>query len=436
MSILLANAKGAQNALTPQRRTIVQHPLTNVQQWSKGVSAAPKSVEPGTTTVIDVKFNSTKFEQENAHYLKYDVKNTSSTVSVTFKNGALNHFSKIKLIPNNSDKAIEIDNLASVKAIVAHYYLNNYGLDIYEGLNFIRNEYNTFNGITVGTSSSTTFYYDLAPFIDFAKTTIKGQISSLRIELEATPEQANVGKSGYLFASSSDAMSYTKDTISFQNINYIRNYSVISNPNLLVGFLSTDKPVKKINWKAFEYVKYTGSWNKSDGDSFSCKLSDIRECHNIQHVEVIWRPTVTAYNSAECCKEYSGHHWIGWKWRQLNTSDEYELDMTDQRMLKNHEIQQYHNEYGRFKQLPPEIFNDASNLMTKYYLPMTRIDFDYLQSMVDHEIVRNISSINQDYDLTFYANGEAGDSGQLVFRIITAEELEFDKKTGQLTKVN
>ena len=435
MSALLANAKGVENALTPQRRLIVNHPLTNINQWSKGVSAAPKKIEPGTTTIIDIKFNSTKYEQEIAHYLKYDVNNKSPTVGVTFKNGALNHWSKIKMIPNDSEKAIDVENLASVKANVAHYYLNTYGLDIYEGLNFIRDEYNTYAGITVGPLSTTTFYYDLAPFIDFAKTTFKGQINSLRIELEATPEAANLIKAGHMCASSTDEVAYTSSTILFQNISYIRNYAIIQNPSLLVGFLSSDKPIRKVHWKAYEYVKYHGPWKKSLSNNYSCKLSDIRKCDNIQHLEVCFRPDVTTYNSPECCKEYSGYHWTGYKWRQLNTSDEYELDMTDQRMLKQLEIQQYHNEYGRFKQLPAEMFNDPANLMTKYYLPMTKIYFDYLQSMVDHEIVRNTSSNNQDYDLEFHANGEL-EEGELVFRVVTAEILEFDKKTGRLIKVN
>ena len=79
MSALLANAKGADTAITPQRNLIVNHPLNNIQQWSKGTSAAPKSIQPGTTTVIDVKFNSKNWEQELNHYLTYNIKNSSGT---------------------------------------------------------------------------------------------------------------------------------------------------------------------------------------------------------------------------------------------------------------------------------------------------------------------------------------------------------------------
>ena len=149
MSALLANAKGAVTAITPQRNLIVNHPLNNTQQWSKGTSAAPKSIQPGTTTVIDVKFNSKNWEQEINHYLTYNVKNASGTSDVTFKNGALNHFHKLKIIPNNSEANIEIENLAAVKSIVADFYLKRYGLDIYEGTSFVRDEWTTFNGITV-----------------------------------------------------------------------------------------------------------------------------------------------------------------------------------------------------------------------------------------------------------------------------------------------
>ena len=183
MSALLANAKGAENAITPQRNMIVKHPLNNIQQWSKGTSAAPKSIQPGTTTVIDVKFNSKNWEQEINHYLTYNIKNASATSDLTFKNGALNHYQKVKIIPNNSEANIEIESLAAVRSIVGDFYLRRYGLDICEGTSFIRNEWTTFNGITVAAGSSAKFFYDLAPFIDFARTTIRGAFSGLRIEL-------------------------------------------------------------------------------------------------------------------------------------------------------------------------------------------------------------------------------------------------------------
>jgi hypothetical protein len=433
MSALLANAKGAELAITPQRTLIVSHPVNNVQQWTKGVAANPKTIEPGTTTVIDVKFNSKNWEQEINHFFTYNVKNTG-VPDITFKNGALNHWNKIKIIPNTSDQSIEIDSLAAVKTIVAAYYLKTYGLDIYEGTSFIRNEQNTFNGVTVPSGGSVKFFYDLAPFIDFAKTTIRGQILSLRFELEATPAPATIKGQGQLCVSSTTAFAYTDSTIQFENINYIRQYAVVQNPNLLVGFLSSDKPVRKVHSKVYEYTIYSGSWKKSLGDTVSTKLSDLRKTHNVQHLEVAARPIAAATNSTECCKEYSGHHWNGYKWRQLNTSDEYELDMTDQRILKEHEIQQYHNQYGKFKQLPSELFTDASHAFTKYYLPMTKINFDYLSEISDHEVIRKTSSIDQDYDIEFFANGEL-DNVDLVIRMVVAEVLEFDKKTGQLRKV-
>lgn len=434
MSALLSNANGAEIAITPQRSLIVNHPLNSVLQWSKGTSAAPKSVQPGTTTVIDMKFNTKDWEQEINHYLTYTIKNSGAS-NLTFKNGALNHFHKMKIIPNESEQGIEIDNLASVKSIVADFYLRKYGLDIFEGTSFIRNEWNTFNGITVNAGANVMFYYDLAPFIDFAKTTIRGQIHSLRLELEASPQPSNEKESGKYFLSSDANMAYTASTITFENINYVRQFAIISNPALLVGFLSADKPIRKIHRKAYEYVKYTGSWNKSNNDSYSCKLSDIRKTDRIQHIEVSARPVASAYNDPECCKEYSGHNWIGYKWRQLNTSDEKELDMTNQRILKEHEIQQYHNEFGRLKQLPAELFNDANHPFTKYYLPMTKINFDYLQEISDHEVVRFTSSNQQDYDIEIFANGDVGANVELVFRVVVAQPMEFDKKSGQLTRI-
>lgn len=432
MSNLLAVSKGASVGKTPQRTTVVDHKMNNVLQWSKGVSAAPKSCDVGTTTAIDIKFNSRDFEQEVSHYLVYDIKNASATEAVTFKNGALNHWEELVLIINDSTQKIEIDSHAQVREIVADYYLEKYGLDIWEGTSFVRNEFNTYAGLTVPTSSTVKFYYDLSPFIDFAKTTVRGQIRNMRIELKATSEPANASKAGKLFVSSTTSPAYTASNITFQNINYVRQFAIVQNPALLVGFLSQDAPVKKVHWKVTERVMYSGSWLASNNDTANFKLSDVRKCNNIQHISLAVRPIPSAYNDAECCKEYSGYHWIGWKWRELDTSEERELDMTEPRFLREHEFQQYHNEYGRFKQLPLEIFTDSGNLFSKYYLNLTRLNFDYLQLNSDHEVVRNTSSINQDYDITVNANGDVGANCELVVRIVQAEVYEFDKKSGQV----
>ena len=132
----------------------------------------------------------------------------------------------------------------------------------------------------------------------------------MRIELEATPEPSNIREAAKYFISSNTDAAYTASTITYENINYIRQYAIVSNPALLVGFLSADKPVRRIHWKVYEYVKYSGSWRASNGDSYSCKLSDIRKTDRIQHLEVAVRPIATTYNDSEACKEYSGYHWI------------------------------------------------------------------------------------------------------------------------------
>ena len=69
--------------------------------------------------------------------------------------------------------------------------------------------------------------------------------------------------------------------------------------------------------------------------------------------------------------------------------------------------------------------------MTKYFLPMTKINFDYLQLNSDHEVVRTLSSNHRDFDITIYANGEVGADVELVARVVSADPFEWDKKTGQ-----
>jgi hypothetical protein len=435
MSLLLRTANEKDVASTTQRQAVIRSRFNSVVQWSKGVTASTKNINPGTTTKIDVLYNSPNFEQEIGHYIVCDIANAHATATLTLKNGTINLFDEITFSPNGSNYKIEIKNLSQIREITSEYYLNM-GLNIYEDSSFIRNEFNTFSGISIPPASSVTVYYHLDPIISWAGTCIKDEIRSMQIDMQCTPEQANAGKTGKYFASSADTNLWTAANITLKNITYVRNFAMLRNPAALLVklFASVPKgvPIRQVHWRVEERVLYTGSWLLSAGDSFSTKLSDMYKTGKIQHISPFVRPVVTAYNSAECCKEYSGHKFIGWKVRELNTGgDEKELDMTDARKLREFELKQYRNEYGR-KQLPLEIFNDGTNLMSKYFLRMSRINFDYLQVENTHEVVRYTNSNLSDYDVTFNALGNAGSMCELCVSVVIAEELDFDRNTGTL----
>jgi hypothetical protein len=432
MTLLLRTANEKDVASTEQRQAIVRSRFNNVQQWSKGVTATTKNISPGTQTVINVLFNSPNWEQELGHYCVFDLYNKHATATLTLKHASFAIFDEIYLSPNGSNYKIELKNLSQIREIISEYYLNQ-GLNIYEESSFVRNEFTTFNGIAIAPSSSKQIYYPLDPFISFAGTCIKDEITSLQIDLRCTADQSNAAKTGKYFLSSTTVNLWTEANIELRNITYVRNFVILKNPNLVVklfGSLPKAMPVRRVHWRVEERVIYTGSWNV--GDTYNTKLSDIYKTSKIQHLSVFVRPIASAFNDAEIGKEYSSYNYILWKWRQLNTGgDEKELDMTDVRKLRDFELKQYKNEFGR-KQLPLELLTDPANLMTKYFLRMTRINFDYLAVENTHEAVRYTDTANQDYDLTFNAGGNAGSNCELCVAMVIAEELEYDKATGRL----
>jgi hypothetical protein len=432
MSQLIRTSNEKDVASTEQRQAVIKSKANNILQWSKPVTATTKNIGPGTSTQITVNFNSPYFEQEVGHYVQCIVANAHATATLTLKNGPLNIFDSVTLIPNASNYKIELKKIAQIKEIISEYYLNM-GLNIYEDSSFVRNEFTTFSGIAIGPASEVQVYYPLDPFLSFAGTCVKDEIRQLQIELQCTATPANATVAGRCFLSSTTANLWTEANVQLKNIAYVRNFFMIQNPAQLVKMFASipkELPLRHVNWRVEEKVLRTGSWNV--GDSWNGKLSDIYKNDLIQHISFVVRPIASNYNDAECCKEYSGYNYIGWKWSTLGRGgDERALDMTDKRFLRDFELRQYRNEFGR-KQLPLEILTDSTNLFTKYFLRMTRINFDYMQVENTHEVIRFTNSNLQDYDITVNANGNAGSNCELVAFTAVAEPFDWNKQNGQL----
>ncbi len=267
-STILAQTPQGKAGFTPQGSLVVKSNANSTLQWSKPTTAAPVSATPGTTTSINIKFNSRYPETEVSHYLEYDVQNTSASDAI-FPRGAEDHFDQITVYPNDTNTGIELENLAQRRELVADAWLTKYGLDIYEGTSFDRDEFDTFNGITVPAGSTKKFYYNLEHIINFAKRQVQGQIRTLKIDLRVSPAPSNAQYAGRISVRSSTINpAYTEQTVTFKNIGYVRQYVIINNPVLSVPFIFNDKaPERHVNWKVYEKVLYRGPWNKSTSNS-------------------------------------------------------------------------------------------------------------------------------------------------------------------------
>jgi hypothetical protein len=430
-------------ASSETRQAIVKSVINSIPQWSEGVSASTKNIVPGGSTVIDLKIGQRDPEVEGSHWIVYDKKNNHATASLVCKRGSLNDFSEVIISTNDgSDRQVNITGqyaLSTIRSIISDYFLNM-GINIYEDSSFIRDELDAFNGITIGPTLSKKMYYPVDPFVSFAKTQIQGDIRSLRIELRATAEPGSIASHARVCTSSTTVALWTETNLEFNDIRYIRNYVIVSNPVLRNKFLSgidPKIPIKHTQWKVEDKLLYTGVWD--DTAHVNTKLSDIYKSRKIQAIYPYVVGIATAYNSTECEKEYSGYQNILWKHRELTNGNEKTVDMTDARRLREHEIRQYRHMYGK-QHLPIELFGATENDFKKFFLRMSMINFDYLQEEAGHEVLRYVDSLNQDYELDFYGAQElnGGSNCELRCAVVYLEEFDYVKNgsnVGQVVKV-
>lgn len=433
MSQLIRTSKNVQLSSTLQRTAIMHEPYKSTWQIDNGTTASPSSITPGGSTVINVKINPRGWEQEECHFLVYEVVNNSALQTCTFKRGPLTHWENITLTIQNSRDKLEITSRDQLIELYNEWALNR-GLNVYEDLFFVRNEFSTFNGITVTNGTPQTFYLSLAPILDFAKTCLRNpddtkSITDIKIDLKATPAPSTAKEACQIALSSTTSACYTKDFITYQNIRFVRQYTVLNDPRLVVSALLSDVPIRHEHFKVETKTVRSGSWNV--GDSVNFKLSDVLKRSGIQYIVPVVRVNASAYNEATSQKEYSGYLNVGYKYRQL-FGDKLTVDMTDARFLRKRELEKYSNEFGR-KQLPQNVWLNSDDL-NKFYLRMGRINFDNIVVENAHELVRETDSVQEDYDITLYANANLGSDCDCVVIMVYNEEFEF--KGNQLVKLN
>ena len=435
MSQLVRQSNEKDVGANEQRGAVIKSRTNNIIQWSQGLTASTANITPGTTTNMNINMKSEYLEQEVAHYIKFTLANAHASADLILQN-IYSVFDLVSVYCNDSEVKLEIKSIEQLREIYSEWLLNM-GLNIYEESSFVRNEFNTFAGITIPFGTEKVLYWPIDPILSFAGVSLNKSIDKLYIEVRATPEQANVGTTCNYFKSSTAANAWTVATIQLKNIKYVRQYVKLNSLAQVQPLFNIPKdiPMQHVHWKVETFKLYTGTW-VGGSTSITTKLSDIYRSNMIQHVSLAVRPVASAYNSAEAVKEYSGYNYIGWRTRTLNNGGtEFTVDMTDARLLRDYELKQLRNEYGR-KQLPVEIVTDAANLMSKYYTRNTRLNFDFMQVEDKHEVVRFTNSTNADYNIEVFANTTVSGTCDLMAYVVIAQVLNWNKTTGKFETVN
>lgn len=389
-----------------------------------GTAFVPSSTTPGSRVVCDILFNGEDTTREENHFIRYNVETSDATNHGTFLMECFTHWSEIIIEPNDSPVKIELKGLDFIMNILSDE-LKEYGLSVYEYMAKFRDEWDTFAGTEVTNASSKRFHFPLEPFIKWIKGLIpNGFLYKLRVTLVATPAATNAKDTAVICKSNTTSNPYTKATVSFTDIEYIRCYTVLRDQRLLAR-----PPVQNVRILLPQYetkIYENVSWTTAGTDKVSFKLSEVGKRSDIQSLTVFVRPTASAYNSASAGKRYSGWNYILWKVREL-AGKKFELDFTDdEHQQKLYDLGVIDNRYG--VKYPDSVWKDSTDL-TRYYLNMTNIHFDYNKIEPQHnEIVNTLSSDIRDFQIDLVCNGSVGASCDVVIMLNYYKILGFNER--------
>lgn len=379
-------------------------------------------VKPNSKTTCDVFFNSKDITREEHHFIRYSVSNSDALNTPTFLMECFTHWDEIVIEVNDSKYKLEFKGIDFIMNVVSQK-LAEMGLTIYEYMSQFRTEWDTFNGTQVANGVDKTFHYPLFFFIDWVKQLIpNGFLQKLRITLRATPEASDAKSSALICKSSTTSNAYTRANILYNDIDYVRCYTIL-NDDRLIARPPLDKVLllhPQVETKTFSNI----AWNSVGSNSVTFKLSEIGIRDNIQSITAFVRPNASAYNTPSAGKRYGGWKYILWSIREL-AGEKYELDFTsNEHMCKLYELGVHNNRYG--SQLPNEVWKDSTDL-SRYYLNMTNIHFDYNKIEPQHnEIVNTLNNDFRDWTITLTCNGSVGADCDLVVMMNYYVPLRFD----------
>ncbi|MDP2061102.1 MAG: hypothetical protein Q8J97_15265 [Flavobacteriaceae bacterium] len=379
-------------------------------------------VRPNSKISCDVFFNSKDITREEHHIIRYKVSNSDAVNSPTFLMECFTHFDEIVIEVNDSKYKLEFKGLDFIMNCVSQI-LAEQGLTIYEFMTRFREEWDTFNGTEVQNGADRTFHYPLFLFLDWARQMIpNGFVQKIRVTLRVTPEASDAKSSALICRSDTTANAYTRTNITFNDIDYVRCYTILQDERLMAR-PPLDRVLllhPQVEIKTFSNI----AWNSVGVNSVSFKLSEIGIRDNIQSLTCFVRPNASAYNTATAGKRFGGWHHILWSIREL-AGEKFELDFTkSEHMCRMYELAVHNNRYGT--QLPDAVWKDTSDL-SKYYLNMTNIYFDYNKiDPATNEIINTLNNDFRDWTVTLVCNGSVGANCDLVVLMNYYVPLRFD----------
>ena len=329
-------------------------------------------------------------------------KTTDSTNFCTW----LNVFSFCKKLVININKGknkLIFENDKNQLRTLAAEYLLEFGDHIYEEMSEITPSFGSLSGYQVTNVSPKTIRFPLFwifgylfnnCIINNTGNTNQLEINTLDIEFTFREETTNQAEATRHYVSNTTANAYSISTCTFEDIHLEHHYHVIRDTRLASVRPSMEAvlfPIPELHVAILENKSMTA------GDTVKFTLKDIAEVDNIQYLKITVQPVLSAYNSAESVKLYSGSNYLGFLISEIGHANKKKLDLTDPKLIEKYTIDCLRDRYGN---LPPEIFTQSTNLV-KYYIDTTYIFFDHNKIEPNHnELLTNMSSVKKDFEIT------------------------------------
>ena len=293
---------------------------------------------------------------------------------------------KLVININKGKNKLIFENDKNQLRTLAAEYLLEFGDHIYEEMSEITPSFASLSGYQVTDASSKTIRFPLFWIIGYLFNNCimnntgnndQLEIHNLDIEFTFREETTNAGEATRHYVSNTTANPYTMATCTFEDIHLEHHFHIIRDIRLATVRPALDSVLFTIPEL---HVLVLENKSMTAGDTVKFTIQDDAEVDNIQMMKIAVQPVLSAYNSAESCKLYSGPNYLGFILSEIGHTNQKKLDLSDAKLIEKYTIDCLRDRYGN---LPIEIYTQTTNLV-KYYIDSSYIFFDHNKIEPNH----------------------------------------------------
>ena len=419
------------------------------QYFMHSTFSTATNVKPGQSTNVNIKFNSTEYENEKDWFVYFQMDTVNSTDHITLLNDCYSLISNVELEINDGSERLKYDESFKIqiqRSIDIKENMEDKSISEYRAKS-MDYDWNGLTGVQVTDANSIPFYFNLLSiFPYFRNHSMKDFINNMMLKITFAASPTSFTDGVLIGKSNTTSNPYTVANISFSNIKFMRVFDIIKDPSVVRLYLPSEKkqflqsiliPFPKYT----EYVYNNISWNTPQTDGVNFGLQDKIKEVNIQSLIVWVRDIGTAYNDANALKKFSGYNYIKWSLSEQdgtrksldftkNNTDYSSTELT--RLLRNYEIEFQKNQYG--KSLPLSVYTFSDD-MNKYLLTCTEIPFNNIKITDQaYDVISRLNSNQKYYNVNLECNGAISANCDLIIVAKSYEMYKFNPNM-QLVKV-